>query len=126
MTTPVDLPAPEVGAPAAGSVRLVAQRTLYDGGAAVSAVPALSGLVPAGALAVHPADLAELGVDPGGPGPTVVLRAGATRLEVPVVPDPTLARRVVAADFNVPLGTGTVADLIDARRPVVELSMEAP
>jgi hypothetical protein len=33
---------------------------------------------------------------------------------------------VVAADFNVPLDEGTVADLIDSAGPVVELRMETP
>jgi 3-phosphoglycerate kinase len=43
-----------------------------------------------------------------------------------VVADASLARKVVAADFNVPLDEGTVADLIDAAAPVVELRMETP
>ena len=43
------------------------------------------------------------------------------------MPDPSLPRKVVAADFNVPLdGEGTVADLIDAGAPVVEVRMETP
>ena len=45
---------------------------------------------------------------------------------VPAVPDSSLPRKVVAADFNVPLGEGTVADLIDTGAPVVEVRMETP
>ena len=41
-------------------------------------------------------------------------------------PTTSLPRKVVAADFNVPLDEGTVADLIDAAAPVVELRMETP
>jgi hypothetical protein len=37
-----------------------------------------------------------------------------------------LPRKVVAADFNVPLDEGTVADLIEVSGPVVELRMETP
>ena len=40
--------------------------------------------------------------------------------------DDALPRRVVAADFNVPLDEGTVADLIDATAPVVDVRMETP
>jgi hypothetical protein len=43
-----------------------------------------------------------------------------------VAADDSLPRRVVAADFNVPLSEGTLADLIDASAPVVELRMETP
>ena len=42
------------------------------------------------------------------------------------VPDPSLPRKVVAADFNVPLDEGTVADLIDHAFPVTDLRMETP
>jgi hypothetical protein len=43
-----------------------------------------------------------------------------------VVPDASLPRKVVAADFNVPLDEGTAADLIEHGSPVVELRMETP
>ena len=42
------------------------------------------------------------------------------------VPDGSLPRKVVAADFNVPFAEGTVADLIDTGSPVVEVRMETP
>ncbi len=104
------------------SVRLVASRVLYDGGSAVDAVPALAGLVGSGALRANPHDLDALGVAAGG---EVRLRSTTATLVVPVEPDPSLPRRVVAAAFNVPLGDGTVADLIDRAFPVVDLRMES-
>jgi len=104
------------------SVRLVATRALYDGGSAVEAVPALAGLVGPGVLRVNPHDLDALGVASGG---EVRLRSTTATLVVPVEPDPSLPRKVVAADINVPLGDGTVADLIDHAFPVVDLRMES-
>jgi len=103
-------------------VRLVATRALYDGGSAVEAVPALAGLVGPGVLRVNPHDLDALGVASGG---EVRLRSTTATLVVPVEPDPSLPRKVVAADINVPLGDGTVADLIDHAFPVVDLRMES-
>jgi predicted molibdopterin-dependent oxidoreductase YjgC len=120
---PVDLDVPGVVASDSYSVRLVASRTLYDLGAAVSETPALAGLVAPSPLRVHPADLEALGVPAGG---TVRLRTSTTSTVVAAVPDPSLPRKVVAADFNVPLDDGTVADLIDTGAPVVELRMETP
>jgi NADH-quinone oxidoreductase subunit G len=117
-----DLSVPHV-APADGySVRLVASRALYDGGSAVDAVPALAGLVGTGTLRANPHDLDDLGV---GAGDEVRLRSATATLVVPVEPDPSLPRKVVAAEFNVPLGDGTVADLIDRAFPVVDLRMES-
>jgi len=117
-----DLTVPHV-APADGySVRLVAGRVLYDDGSAVRAVPALAGLVGTGSLRANPHDLDDLGVADGG---QVRLRSATATMVVPVEPDPSLPRKVVAADFNVPLGDGTVADLIDRAFPVVDLRMES-
>jgi len=117
-----DLHVPHVSPADGYSVRLVASRVLYDGGSAVDAVPALAGLVGAGALRANPHDLDALGVAAGG---EVRLRSTTATLVVPVEPDPSLPRRVVAADFNVPLGDGTVAELIDRAFPVVDLRMES-
>jgi len=96
---------------------LVASRALYDLGAAMAEVPALAGLVQPQALRVNPHDLDDLGVAAGG---SVRLRTGAASLVVEVVPDPSLPRKVVSADFNVPLTEGTIADLIDTGAPRVE------
>lgn len=54
------------------------------------------------------------------------LRSATAQTVVTAVPDPSLPRRVVATEFNVPFGGGTVADLIDRTFPVVDLRMETP
>ncbi len=74
-------------------------------------------------LRVNPHDLDALGVTAGG---SVRLRSATTSTVVPVAPDRSLPRRVVATEFNVPFGDGTVADLIDRAFPVVDLRMETP
>ncbi len=119
---PVALDVPHVVPNDRYSYRLVASRVLYDQGAAVSSVPALAGLVQASPLRANPLDLDELGVSPGG---SVRLRTAAAATVHAVVADGSLPRKVVAADFNVPLDEGTVADLIDATAPVVELRLES-
>jgi len=122
LSGPGEFAVPHV-APADGySVRLVASRVLYDGGTAVASVSTLAGLVAPGALRANPHDLDELGVSSGG---QVRLRSATASAVVPVEPDASLPRKVVAADFNVPLGDGTVADLIDRAFPVVDLRMES-
>ncbi len=117
-----DLSVPHVSPADGYSVRLVASRVLYDGGSAVEAVPALAGLVGPGSLRVNPQDLDALGA---AAGDQVRLRSTTATLVVPVEPDPSLPRKVVAADVNVPLGDGTVTDLIDRAFPVVDLRMES-
>jgi predicted molibdopterin-dependent oxidoreductase YjgC len=104
-------------------MRLVASRVLYDLGSAVSEVPALAGLVADAHLRVNPHDLDDLGIPAGG---SVRLRSPSSTMVVTAVPDGSLPRKVVAADFNVPFAEGTVADLIDSDSPVVELRMETP
>jgi NADH-quinone oxidoreductase subunit G len=120
---PVDLDVPHVPPTDSYSLRLVASRRLYDLGAAVAATPALVDLVATSALRVNPHDLDDLGVAAGG---DVRVRTGRTSLVVTAVPDPSLPRRVVAAEFNVPLSGGTAADLIDSTAPVTELRLETP
>ena len=75
-----------------------------------------------GVLRANPHDLDDLGVSAGD---KVRLRSTTATLVVPVEADPSLPSRVVAADFNVTLGDGTVADLIDRASPVVDLRMES-
>jgi hypothetical protein len=122
LTGAPELNVPHVSPADGYSVRLVSARVLYDHGSAVQAVPALAGLVVTGALRANPHDLDDLGV---AAGDEVRLRSATATLVVPVEPDPSLPRKVVAADFNVPLGDGTVADLIDRAFPVVDLRMES-
>ena len=123
LSGPVGLDVPHVSPADGYSVRLVASRVLYDGGTAVSAVASLAGLVAPGALRANPQDLEALGLPAGG---QVRLRSSTASTVVPVEPDASLPRKVVAADFNVPFGDGTVADLIDRAFPVVDLRMETP
>jgi hypothetical protein len=72
---------------------------------------------------VHPLDLDELGIPAGG---TVRIRTATASAVLTAVADASLPRRAVAADFNVPLDQGTIADLIEVGAPVVELRMETP
>ncbi len=123
LSGPADLAVPHVAPIDGYSVRLVASRILYDHGAAMNAVDALSGLVEPAVLRVNPHDLDDLGVAAGG---SVRLRSATASTVVPVAPDRSLPRRVVATEFNVPFGDGTVADLIDRAFPVVDLRMETP
>jgi len=120
---PVDLVVPHVAPGDRYSVRLVASRTLYDLGAAVSAVPVLAGLVATAPLRVNPQDLDDLGVAAGG---SVRVRTATASALLGAVPDASLRRGVVATEFNAPLAQGTVGDLIDLGAPVVELRMETP
>jgi NADH-quinone oxidoreductase subunit G len=123
LSGPVSFDVPHVSPADGYSVRLVASRVLYDGGTAVTTVGSLAALVAPGTLRANPHDLDDLGVVGGG---QVRLRSATATTVVPVEPDPSLPRNVVAADFNVPLGDGTVADLIDRAFPVVDLRMETP
>jgi NADH-quinone oxidoreductase subunit G len=120
---PVELDVPRVSLTDSYSLRLVSSRRLYDRGAAVAASPALSELVDPSPLRVNPHDLDDLGVASGG---NVRIRTARASLVVPAVPDPSLPRKVVAADFNVPMAEGSVADLIDIGAPVTELRLETP
>ena len=120
---PVDLAVPRVAPGDRYSVRLVAARSLYDLGSAVSSVPALAGLVATATLRANPHDLDELGIPAGG---SVRVGTASASAVLRSVPDPSLPRKVVATDFNVPLDEGTIADLIEVGDPVVELRMETP
>jgi NADH-quinone oxidoreductase subunit G len=123
LNAPFAADAPHVSPVDSYSLRLVASRALYDQGAAMNAVPALAALVGIAPLRINPHDLDDLGVTAGG---SVRLRTASASMVAAVVPDPSLPRKVVAADFNVPLGEGTIADLIDIGAPVVEVRMETP
>jgi hypothetical protein len=123
LAAPSVVAVPHVGPTDSYSMRLVVSRTLYDHGAAVGASPALAALVQPATLRANPADLDDLGVPPGG---DVRLRTATAETVVATRPDESLLPGVVATEFNVPFGEGTVADLIDSSTPVVELRMETP
>jgi NADH-quinone oxidoreductase subunit G len=128
VSLPVAFDVPRVGPVDGYALRLLAGRVLYDTGSAVGAAPALAGLVADSALRVNPHDLDDLGVTSGG---SVKLRNASASVVVTAVPDPSLPRRVVAVDFNVPLDgpspeAGTIADLIAVGSALVEVTMETP
>jgi NADH-quinone oxidoreductase subunit G len=120
MLDPADGPSPAPPAtkdPAA--LRLVARRTLWDGGTQVQALSALAGLHPSPRVVVHPSVLAELGTAEG-EAVRVVSRRGSM-----VLPG--------SGDFTVPPGTAWIlwnlpgasaGDLIDGADPVTEVRVE--
>jgi anaerobic selenocysteine-containing dehydrogenase len=108
---------PATSDPAA--LRLVARRTLWDGGTQVQALSALAGLHPSPRVVVHPSVLAELGTAEG-EAVRVVSRRGSM-----VLPG--------SGDFTVPPGTAwmlwnlpgaSAGDLIDGADPVTEVRVE--
>ena len=105
------------------SLRLVASRALYDQGAAVGAVPALAGLVARPRCGPTPPISTSSAWPPAA-------RCGCARPPPrpcrPVVPDASLPRKVVAADFNVPSTRAPWPTSSTPRAPVVELRMETP
>ncbi|HET6917670.1 MAG TPA: NADH-quinone oxidoreductase subunit NuoG [Acidimicrobiales bacterium] len=104
----------------AGQLRLVARRTLWDGGTLVRSVPNLVGLHPEAQLKVHPSVLAELGTADGEP---VVIRSARGKVTVPAAGDPTLPEGTALVPWNVPgLPAG---DLVDARAAVNQVTVEA-
>jgi NADH-quinone oxidoreductase subunit G len=111
------------GTGGANVLRLVASRSMWDGGVLVQRSPSLAGLHPAFALAVHPDDLARLAGEGGGPGPANV-RVSTRRGSVVVttVADPGVAPGTAVLPFNLP--TGGANSLIDASAPYTELAVE--
>ena len=122
LALPAGVDAPHVAPTDAYTHRLTVGRRLYDLGDAVSSSPSLARLVEATALRVSPHDLDDLGV---GPGDRIRLRTATTSIDVEVDVDPMLPRKVVAADWNVPLGEVTAGVLVDGRHPVVEVRLES-
>lgn len=111
---------PAAPAPAApGELRLVAYRTLWDGGTAVANSPSLSGLHPAAAVHVRPEALAAAGVEAGD---VVRVTSGRGSLELPAVADADLAEGSVAVIFNLP--GSRAGDVIDSRGPVTTVTLQ--
>jgi predicted molibdopterin-dependent oxidoreductase YjgC len=118
------------------SMRLVARRRLYDGGALVEESPSLRPLEPRTTVRVNPRDLDQLGVSPG---QRVRVRSARGALELEVTVDDGMPAGVVSVDFNL-AGTrdadgrrrsasqesppGGAAVLIDARESVVDVRLE--
>jgi anaerobic selenocysteine-containing dehydrogenase len=103
----------------AGGMRLVVRRTLWDAGTQVAHAAHLAALAAPAAAAVHPDELAALGVAPGTPVTVSSLRG---RLTLPVVADAGVPAGCVAVPFNVP--GHPVSALVDAEDPVVTVRLE--
>ncbi|MGI9034156.1 MAG: NADH-quinone oxidoreductase subunit NuoG [Acidimicrobiales bacterium] len=101
------------------SLRLVASRSLYDGGILCASSPSLAGLAPGTRLAANPHDLSRLGIRPGD---RVRVSSNRASLVLPAVSDAGVPRGSAVVDFNQP-GDGA-ADLIDATAAVTEVRVE--
>jgi NADH-quinone oxidoreductase subunit G len=126
-----DLPAPARGAaagaspagasPAPGStLRLVVYRPMWDGGTLVQESPSVKALHPPFTVALHPGDLARLGVAAGG---AVRLASRRGSLVAPVVARKSVLPGTAVVPFNVP--GGAVAELIEAASAWTEVTVEA-
>jgi anaerobic selenocysteine-containing dehydrogenase len=101
------------------SLRLVANRTLWDGGTLVQHAPHLAGLHPEPRLRVNPAELDRLGVA-SGDQVRVVSPRGAVVLDA--IADAAVPQGTASVYFGLP-GPGP-ADLIDVSRPVTDVRLE--
>jgi NADH-quinone oxidoreductase subunit G len=109
-------PAPPVDA---YSLRLVASRSLYDGGTLVQRSPSLAALAQAPCLRVNPADLGRLGLTTG---ERVRVTSSRTSLVLDASADSRVLRGSAVLAFNAP-GEGA-AELIDAGQPVTDVRIE--
>ena len=131
-----DLEAPHVPPYDSYSLRLVSGRRLYDLGSLIDGSPSLGALVGTAELRANPYDLDRIGLERGD---RVRVRSPRGALELPAVPDPELARGVLAVDFNLPApagsgapaaadpgsGANAVAVLIDGTSAVTEVRLES-
>jgi NADH-quinone oxidoreductase subunit G len=101
------------------SLRLVANRTLWDGGTLVQRSPHLAGPHPEPRLRVNPAELDRLGVA-SGDQVRVVSPRGA--LVIDAIADRAVPQGIASVYFGLP-GPGP-ADLIDVSRPVTDVRLE--
>jgi formylmethanofuran dehydrogenase subunit D len=114
--------APPSGAPADGgpAIRLVARRTLWDGGTLVQSSAALERLHPEPALRVHQSVLADLGAADGEP-----VRVSSSRgsIVVPGIGDPNLPAGTAVLAWNIP---GFAPNgLIDSSAAVTEVRVDS-
>jgi hypothetical protein len=114
----------ELAVPDAYSLRLVAQRRLYDRGAAVEASPSLRTLVETAVLRANPYDLDRIGAADGaevrvqGAGTAMVLRCDADA----GVPRGSLC---VGLNLDAPGAARAASGLVSAGRVVTEVRMES-
>jgi predicted molibdopterin-dependent oxidoreductase YjgC len=101
------------------ALRLVVQRTLYDGGRIVSCTPSLAALRKDPVLLVHAHDLANIGVDEGMDVRVTSSRATVT---LPVRVDPSVPAGTARVQFTAD-GRGA-AELIDTTAMVTDLRVE--
>jgi len=114
-------------APDGYALRLVASTTLFDGTPATLNAPSLAGLVPEAVAAVNPSDLDRLGLHAGD---IVRLKSATGQLELPAVPDASVARGavVVASRTKTHMNeavANAVATLVDATALVTDVRMES-
>jgi anaerobic selenocysteine-containing dehydrogenase len=105
----------------------VASTILFDGTPATANAPSLAGLVPEAVAAVNPSDLDRLGLHAGD---LVRLKSATGQLELPAVPDASVARGavVVASRTKTHLNeavANVVATLVDATALVTDVRMES-
>ncbi len=112
---------------AAGTLRLISPRRLYDHGVQMLESPSLGGLVAPLVCKVNPAELETREIASGS---VVRLTAdasdgsGGAALEVEVVADAGVSAGVVEMDANVRSGTTSAGQLIRSSSVVVDLRME--
>ena len=100
-------------------MRLVARRSLYDAGTTTAMSPSIAHLAEPAAMAIHPSELARLGLTAGD---HVNVTSSRTTIAIPVAPDESIPRGVAVMGVNQP-GTGA-GELIDLRSDVTEIQLE--
>jgi NADH-quinone oxidoreductase subunit G len=113
------------------SLRLVAQRRLYDAGSSVTGSPSLTPLVESLVARANPYDLDRLGAHTGD---QVRVRSARGTLTLSAQADEGVPRGVVAVDFNVPHDGGgpdtdtpanAISTVIDSRQTVTDVRLES-
>lgn len=100
-------------------MRLVARRSLYDAATTTAMSPSIAHLAEPAAMAIHPSELARLGLTAGD---HVNVTSSRTTLAIPVAPDESIPRGIVVMGTNQP-GAGA-GELIDLRSEVTEIQLE--
>ncbi len=102
------------------SLRLVASRPMWDGGAFVQFSPSLAQLHPALQLRVNPGDLAQLGVE-NGSFVRIGSAPGRAGVVATAVADAAVRDGTAVLPFNLP--GGGAGNLIDALAPFTEITL---